>query len=331
MNLSTDSCCKTERISFIDTSKCILVFWVVLVHINYDFDPGSLAGWISYPYYMPAFFFISGIFHRQRPFLEQLKAKSRALLIPFCFFYAISYIWTWGFKIEAYLESGFLPNVDTLLRLAPGASYTTFNGALWFFIVLFLHSILYTPFQYWISKTYIRVVGLLCLSILGLYLWSIHIFPLAHFCYFYVFYACGAEYGRKLLSIIVHAKFLLLSILFVGLLILINNVHDFIPVLSHIPYAIRQEGAAFIFIPILLSLCYWIDRIKLLNSVLRYMGKYSIVVFAIHMPYYACLYSESMVVSGYLCKIGFFIIFCVVSAVLAIILNKYAPVLIGKK
>lgn len=330
ISLSKDDC-SHSRISFIDTAKCLLVFWVVLVHINYDYDPGSLPGWISYPYYMPAFFFLSGIFHRRRPFLEQLKAKAKALLIPFCFFYVVSYLWTWGFNIAEHMESDHMTDVHKLLSFSPGLSYAAFNGALWFFLVLFLHSILYTPFQHWISKTYIRVGGLLCLSVFGLYLWSKHIFPLAHFCYFYVFYACGAEYGRKLLSVIVQAKFLLLSILFVGLLILINNIHDYIPLLSHIPYAIRQEGAAFIFIPILLSLCYWLDRIKLLNLVLRYMGKYSIVVFAIHMPYYACLYSESMIVSGNLCKIGFFIIFCVVSACLAIILNKYAPILIGKK
>ena len=68
-----------KRISWLDMAKGYGILFVILGHL----DIGLFDEWI-YTFHMPLFFFLSGcVFSAKKPFLEFLKKKCKALLVPY--------------------------------------------------------------------------------------------------------------------------------------------------------------------------------------------------------------------------------------------------------
>lgn len=64
------------------------------MHVHYEYDPGCMPSWITLPYYMPIFCFVSGVFFREKPWHELIAAKARTLLVPFLTFYLFTLLCT---------------------------------------------------------------------------------------------------------------------------------------------------------------------------------------------------------------------------------------------
>ena len=81
--LIEDSIIKGKRINYIDTTKAILIIFVVIGHI---FLNGKIHDFI-YTFHIPAFFIISGILFnaKDKSYFIALKNKIYSLIVPFIF------------------------------------------------------------------------------------------------------------------------------------------------------------------------------------------------------------------------------------------------------
>lgn len=96
-----------NRINWIDNSKVIAIFLMVLCHASL----GGVPRAIIYQFHMPAFFIISGYLYKQRPLIKEM----RSFFIPIAFFSAIS--WMFGATIECALNKGSMLEMGGNLQL----------------------------------------------------------------------------------------------------------------------------------------------------------------------------------------------------------------------
>lgn len=131
-----------ERIHWIDWSKCLLIYLVVLAH--YGGIPTLVDNFIC-AFHMPAFFMISGYLHRPAPFKTSLVKNFKRLIIPALLFSILC----WGFTSCIMLlkhvpftmdEYVYKPLLGIIRYDRPNV--TPPCGVIWFLQVLFLGKIL---------------------------------------------------------------------------------------------------------------------------------------------------------------------------------------------
>ena len=135
-----------ERVDWIDITKGIAIFLMVCGHTGI---PQSLSNWI-WSFHMPLFFFISGLLYNPDKYCclcSLLKKRTRTLLIPFMFFSVIALFMTSDSSFLSWMRHGWL------------------NGcALWFIPVLFLTEMIsYAIIKY--LKKYMCFCGILIATI----------------------------------------------------------------------------------------------------------------------------------------------------------------------
>lgn len=145
-----------SRIEFIDLAKGICITLVVLFHCNIE---------VPYLHYirMPLYFILSGLFFKPyNGFVDFLKRKINKILVPFLFFYLLSYA-------IYFTVSHFFPNVrfsseiSQFFFLDPWYSRICFNNPLWFLLSLFWCNILYFIIQTISSKSVVQLLlSILC-------------------------------------------------------------------------------------------------------------------------------------------------------------------------
>lgn len=127
---------KKQRIEFIDLAKGVCILLVVLSHTHVD---------VPFLLYirMPLYFLLSGLFFKLYDgFVDFSIRKTNKILIPFLFFYLISF----GIYL---LIRHFLPDikintvVDEFYFTDPLFSRLCFNNPLWFLISLFTVNIIF--------------------------------------------------------------------------------------------------------------------------------------------------------------------------------------------
>ena len=114
-----------ERILFLDYARTIALFLVVFAHL-YSVD--SNVKLYIYAFHMPFFFLASGFLHKEDNLKHLISKLSRRLLIPFCIFLFIGYL----FHTLA-AHSSVLGSITGILL---GKSIAA-NDILWFLLVLF--------------------------------------------------------------------------------------------------------------------------------------------------------------------------------------------------
>lgn len=93
-----------ERVTYIDSTRALLIILVVLGHIlqyanpGYDILPYTLAQEFIYAFHMPAFFLLTGMLAdetrwKHRSLTELLKSRCRTLLVPYLFFELLAVFW----------------------------------------------------------------------------------------------------------------------------------------------------------------------------------------------------------------------------------------------
>lgn len=166
-----------KRSDYIDVMRGIGIFSVVFVHIARPNNNPELILWIQ-SFYMPLFFFISGMVHKGSVgFVDFTKKKFKTIMIPY-FFWAVLCFLYW-----ALLERRFraaesqIDILDGLLGIVDGRyEHLVFNVVLWFLPVLFLVSVLFhllLQIEISDSKKNLAVFGsLIGLSCLGIILFE---------------------------------------------------------------------------------------------------------------------------------------------------------------
>lgn len=131
-----------QRIHWIDWSKCLLIYLVVLGH--YGHIPTLVDNFIS-AFHMPAFFLISGYLHRSTPLKTSLIKSFKRLIIPALLFSILCWLLTScvmqlrhiPFTMDEYV---YKPLLGIIRYDRPNVAPPC--GVIWFLQILFIGKIL---------------------------------------------------------------------------------------------------------------------------------------------------------------------------------------------
>lgn len=178
----------SQRIEFIDLAKGVCIILVVLSHCHVNIP---FLNYIR----MPLYYLLSGLFFKQyEGFIGFTIRKVNKILIPFLFFYTVSFLL---YKVISIYAPGIKINsaVEQFYYLDPLYSRLCFNNPLWFLISLFTVNIIFYVLQ--IAKCRKWIIGafaIICVVAspllkpfemqLPLYLYkTIHFFPFFYYGY----------------------------------------------------------------------------------------------------------------------------------------------------
>lgn len=269
------------RKRYLDLLKGIGIFFVVYEHVVHV----NIIREYILDFHMPLFFFISGFLFYPRKYnsiSEFIKRKIKTLYFPYIFFFLITFCY-W-----ALIERNIRGNQYSIMHQFIGLFYGTsegehmhFNGALWFLPCLFITEILFYPISKF-KNTISLITALIFIFIIGtiLYRNNINNLPFGlHTAFFaIIFYGIG-YLSKNSPSMICSSKNYALIIL--GCFIIQ------ILCLGHYSSTIQESTFPYIFLALLgiflyLSLSIWMNH----NKILEFIGKNSIVIFALHQPIY---------------------------------------------
>ena len=332
------------KVDWIDSAKGIAMLLVILGHTS------ALEGSEKYVYsfHMPMFFLLSGyVTGLKKPtgFLEFLKKKSRAILIPYCVFYGIIYVYFFFIGSRFGETSG----LDLWLPIkgffyASGDNLKDLFRPMWFLTCLFVVS---TGF-FWIRKVGNRIgimVLLVSCSILG-YLTSLHLKPFFRPPWHMdtaltavVFFGAGcllAEKGIEPKKFRTASKLILISIL------IATNI--FVASLNGGPTLLSNYFGNYFYFYIaafagIFGYTLLADRIKFFKP-LHWVGKNSLGIFAVHLMALGIIrwifttalgLRHSVTHNPTLWGIGFTIAIVLASTPAIYVFNTYFPFMVGKK
>jgi len=129
-----------QRIDFIDLVKGWVIFLVIWVHTDHP-------SWVTVDFVNSAFFLLSGLFFKKYEFGTFSTKQVNSLLIPFIFFYLISYPFRivmhyWDFRTLETFDWGCILDIfDSASR----SDYLFVNVPLWFILCIF-----FVRYYYWL-------------------------------------------------------------------------------------------------------------------------------------------------------------------------------------
>lgn len=157
---------KDKRIYWVDYSRFIGVFLVILGHIPFrDVDVNNYI----YSFHLPLFFIISGYLEKGViiPLKDSIKKDAQSLLIPYVSFYIIAYLWMIIQKYIIYSSYNVFSIKDSVIRPIIGLfigewPITPFsimiNGPLWFLLGLFFCKLFFKYSLVISKKSSIRLI-----------------------------------------------------------------------------------------------------------------------------------------------------------------------------
>lgn len=261
-----------QRIQFIDLAKGICITLVVLHHCH-----------IETPYLvyirMPLYFILSGLFFKTYDGLADFtKRKINKILIPFLFFYSISFL---IYLAISHFAPGIRINseVEKFYFLDPWYSRLCFNNPLWFLLSLFWCNLLYYIVHLVSKKWYVQFI---CALFFAFVYWAIKdkVFLPLYFhntLMYFPYFVFGSMlrktsilYDNEGKSFISKYGDLLLGCLFAVIFLVIANISCTIrPIGVSLRYIYSISGV--------LALLLILKKIRNLR-VISYYGRYSIVI-----------------------------------------------------
>ena len=319
---------QTKRIDSIDLFKGIAIAVIVWKHTYHPqcFDLISVSS---------LFFILSGTFIKDEPFVPFLKKKIQTILIPFLFFYLLSF----GTRLVFHLAQnrtlhGFTwDSILDIFTISDHCNYLSVNIPLWFLLCLFIMQILFwilnkiVPSHKYRTGWSLLIIGVIYAGYPAIEKWHTpFMFNIAIECLPYLI--VGNLFGLKIahyLSVST-SKYILAPAAFVlfialqylrvdfGLLIFVESLTIFTGTLA-------------------LLACFEGNRSPICNTI-RTLGKASLLIMGIHAlilaPLQTIVHTLSKLphlLTGLICLIlTLFIIYLLIPVV-----NKYIPWAVGKK
>lgn len=327
-----------KRDATIDIAKGIGIYLVCLGHTTSN---EILLKWL-YSFHMPLFFFLSGIFHsKTENYIEFLKKKTKALLVPYLFFAITLFMFFLLVSKKIGFSAGKNLSVkENFIGIFIGTEIQNFSqvswgGQLWFLLALFLIANIMYFFKKLSLKTQILVNILMI--ILNLYLSKKIDFYLP-WCFLTVliafnFYWFGNYFRKDILNRKNISNLILLGLLIINLITsYLNGKVDM--------WANRYGNLILFFIGAysgIIFLIFFIKKFILNNKFLEYIGKNSLVILTYHrrgitVIKVIIIYLLSMkmpdnnITFDLILSLGEILI-CIP---IIVVLNKYFPFFIGK-
>jgi len=265
-----------DRIKKMDIARGIGIFFVVYAH---TYCPISN---LIYLFHMPLFFIISGYFyHQQDSIRETIIKKFKSLIIPYAFFMIT-------LNIIVILLCKF---VNKPFWLFPSMLIRPYGvaGTLWFFISLFTVSVMFKIIDSKISNIFFKIISVLIIFSIGQILYRLNIrIPLFIDSSFtaLIFYASGY----------ILCKYPIIKYpIYIGCFIMIiwYFIYNYTPKVDLIINSYSDPLCLFVSLGlsfIIICLSEYLEKFKISNILLSYMGKYSMIIFSMHLLVFEFLY-----------------------------------------
>ena len=266
----------SNRIDFVDTAKglgILLVVWGHSSHILFN---------EIYAFHMPLFFFIAGFFLKPTTTLENFAIKkTKTLILPYIIFYTFTLLF---YTVLLLLTNRACPiSVETLIDYIP-VDNEILNTPLWFFYALFWMSIIYFLLRKFIKNNTILLGVTILLyvinAILTMHKISLPMYlnrSLGEMIYMHLGYLCFNKYELK--HYIKHSYVKKRVLLFTSFILFTILYNISAPTKELIIIGTRPLIAiSGIMMVVVMSM------IINSNKVLNYLGKHSLVIFALHLP-----------------------------------------------
>lgn len=314
-----------KRVDYIDIIKGVVIFLVVWVHTSHP-------NWVSPLLVNSIFFFLSGIFFKRKPFNVFIREKVRSIIVPFVFFYLLSYLYRiiehfWDNRTLVSFEWGCIFDV---FKFVSHLDYLFVNVPLWFLICLFSTQIIYYFISY-LDKRLIAVVALLCFAFRDFSSSIPSFFMINGACYYLCFFALGNLVGKPWIEKLKDMHFRKVSlvismVLFAALFIPIDG-------LSGWWYETAYHVKLFMVFFILMSVASWFNEKRYL-SLLRFYGENSLTILGLHIIPLTVLIRITNAIFGETSIFAGFVQSVIVMAIMYVVIlfcNRYIPFLVGKK
>lgn len=272
-----------NRIEWIDICKAVLIFLVVLAHVDKtDVSSVYISG-----FRMPLFFFLSGMVFNSEKYTFQTFFKSRfnGLIIPYILFYLLTYLY-W-LIIERHIRPLGMEWWHPFIGLLYGAGpYMAHNGILWFIPCMFVIQCLFFTITKVIKRQILKVMIVVAMVFCGFYIkpilpWSINI---ALVCL--PFFAMGVWFKDIFLKEYAHFKMLYILLISSISYFLIQGLTQ-----NRVGIVSANYGDIWIFeIAAILGIVMMCMCFKILIprgqhlSLVETIGRNTIVIFALHGP-----------------------------------------------
>jgi acyltransferase len=149
-----------QRLDFIDFTKGLGIFMIVWGHCMI-----VRSGYL-YSFHLPLFFLISGYLYKKAPFPIFLINKINRILIPFIFFFVVSWI-VFFILISVGFDTGSLAHhIKLFPYVIAGIEKDGGNGPIWFLACLFSLVLIYSFLDNYINNQYLFNLVILALTIL---------------------------------------------------------------------------------------------------------------------------------------------------------------------
>ena len=193
-----------NRIEYIDYIKGFSILWIVWWHTRHP-------AFVSPYWHVPIFFFISGTFFKKETFHGLIQKTMKYLIIPFIFFYILSYfyriaLYFWDFK-EIQTFNYF--SIFDLFKWEVVGDHLSVNVPLWFLVCLIMSRLLW----WFILNISTNKYFIIIISILFFWLESFvtkHTillpFMLPQVLLNSIYFGFGIVFGRKLIEIMANKK-----------------------------------------------------------------------------------------------------------------------------
>lgn len=311
------------RVDYIDLIKGIAIFGVIWVHT-------CCPKWLTLNF---IFFILSGFFFKRKPFKDFLMIRVRAMLVPFLFFYLLSYpfqmvVHYWGNRTLSNFDWGCIWDV---FDISARTDYLFVNVPLWFIICLFVIQVIYYFVSY-LDKRLIAVLAVLCLMAKDLFYGFPAPFMINAAFYYMGFFALGNVLGKPWIEKLKDKRFrhtsLLLSVVFMAIVVGFN--YSFTS--DWVAQQVKHIKLFMVFFT-LMSVASCFNENKHL-SLLRFFGENSLIILGIHVLPLIVIKRISMKLFGDCTPMMGFVhsIICIaIMYVVILFCNRYIPFLVGKK
>lgn len=312
----------SKRVDYIDVIKGIAIFGVVWRHT-------ACPSWLTLNF---IFFILGGFFFKRKPFRTFLLEKVKYILIPFAFFYVISYL----FRIVLFYCSAGIPfychwkRLLDIFMISTRTDYLFVNIPLWFLLCFFTIQILYY-FISFIDKRIILVIAILSLCFKDFLLSIPTPFMVNAAIHYLGFFALGNLVGKSWIDKLRDNSFRKISLiislfLFGGLFIPLDG-------LDGIVLNIAKQVKLLMTFFIIMSVASWFNEKRYL-SLVRFYGENSLTILGLHVLPLELLKRKTLFYFGKCTPFMGFIQSVIVMAVMYVVIllcNKYIPFFVGKK
>ncbi|MFI3266050.1 MAG: acyltransferase family protein [Rikenellaceae bacterium] len=267
-----------KRIEFIDLAKGICIIFVVASHCGFAVDLPGL-GIVR----MPLYFILSGLFFKEYSgFGEFVVRKTNKILIPFIFFYLVSY--ALYYMLQYLAPQLLITDARGVFDIFNNRQY--FNGPIWFLLSLYWCGLIFAGVIASTKSLFVRCVAVLAIGCGGVFLGGKDLF-LPMFIDVAMtalpFYCFG--YYLKRTAILYQNKYDRYNLIFVAILyiasLVISRYAQGIRLSLHYN-GINNPLATFTLsitsTMTILLLCKTIKHIPIIS----YMGRYSLIILCTH-------------------------------------------------